>query len=108
MVQAVVRAWLLVAISRQRPDCLPEGWRDKPQLFAKCIIGFRNARLQVLARMQRYISGKQSVTAMNRLRMQEEKLSKIDKMRQSALVNTVKTQGKTLSSKTMLYLSLVS
>ena len=91
MVQAVVRAWFLVATSRQRPDSLPEEWRDKPQLFAKCVIGFRNARLEVLARMQRYISGKQSVTAVNRLRKQEEKLSKIDKMRQSALVNTVKT-----------------
>ena len=91
MVQSVVRAWMWVAIARVRPETLPKEWRDKPQLFSKCVLGFRNLRLGVLVRMQRYISGKQSITTLDRIRKQEEKLSKVDKMRQSALVNTVKS-----------------
>lgn len=91
MVQAVVRAWMWVAMSRVRPENLPKEWRDKPQLFSKCVLGFRNSRLGVLIRMQRYISGKQTITSLDRTRKQEEKLSKVDKMRQSALVNTVKS-----------------
>jgi|EP01046_Picozoa_sp_COSAG06_P003357 hypothetical protein len=91
MVQTVVRAWMWIAISRTRPENLPEDWRDKPELFAKCMLGIRNARLGVLMRMQRYASGKQSVSSLDRVRRQEEKLTKVDKMRQSALLTTVKT-----------------
>ena len=90
MVQTVVRTWMWIAISRVKPENLPEEWRDKPELFAKCCMGVRDLRLRVLARMHRYISGKQSVTSLDRLPKQE-KLSKVDKVKQSALVNTVKT-----------------
>ena len=90
MVQTVVRTWMWIAISRAKPENLPEEWRDKPELFAKCCRGVRDLRLGVLARMHRYISGKQSVTALARLPKQE-KLSTVKKVQQSALVSTVKS-----------------
>lgn len=47
-------------------------------------------RLDVLIRTYRYVSGKQTITALERLRKQE-KLSKVEKLKQSALVNTMRT-----------------
>ena len=87
MVQTVVRAWMWISISKTRPDNIPEDWRGKPNLFRITVIGIRNSRLEMLMRIQRYISGKASVDTLDRVKPQEAKLTKLEMIRQSSLLS---------------------
>ena len=88
MVQTVVRAWMCISLSKLRPDNMPEGWRDKPNVFRATVIGIRNSRLTILIRMQRYINGKETLETIDRVQ-RDAKLSKAEKIRQSSLLKTV-------------------